>query len=148
MLTKYDQLNSDNLGALSTVLPTEADFPDLFVIVEDVVTKSGLSLVSISISPTTELTGTPSSATSAIPAPQLDPNVKTLDIALTIGNGQNYKQFKELLTTIEDSLRLFNVQALSFSPPDETRPGETNAGTVWTVNLRTFFLVTPDESPS
>ncbi len=146
MLTKYSQLNTERLATLKTILPTDANFPDLFVILEDLATKSGLTLVSVAISPTVEVSGAEGGA--AAPTAKLDPNVKTLDISVTVGNGQNYSQFKTLLTAIEDSLRIFNIQSLTFTLPNEAKPGEAVSGATWTLNLRTYYLVNSEASSS
>jgi Tfp pilus assembly protein PilO len=146
MLEQYDRLNQSGIGELSKVLPSKSDISDLFIIVEAVAEQSELRLVSISINPSTQA-GKTSAATStkggaAIKtAPALDPKLKALDVSVTVKGDGSYNEFKNFLVNIEDNLRFFNVQSITFTPKDEsTRTAGDTPSSQYSLNLITYYL--------
>lgn len=151
MLDRYNSLNQRNLEELDRVLPRQSDIADLFVIVEDLVNNSDLQLNNISINPA--LLSQPGSNQTDVntgsSAPVQDPillnaGLKTFDISINVSGGRSYEHFKEFITNLENSLRLFNIQSLTFTPAQSIQGGLgelTAQREAYTVNLRTFYFV-------
>lgn len=147
MLQRYDALDQTDLARFSRLLPTEADFPDLFVIVEDLVSSSDLELVSLSISPGSATTGTaPNGETNPYASLAQRGDLKVLNLSISVSGGQSYDHFKAFLEKIENSLRLFNVQSLTFSPAQATQASrmESTSNSGYSINLQTYYLASTD----
>ncbi|MFH0853743.1 MAG: hypothetical protein V1853_05050 [bacterium] len=152
MLDRYDDLNKRSLEELDQVLPKKSDIADLFVIVDDLVEQSDLQLNSIAIAPASlSQPGAASSQqsvnTGSTSAGQntllLNTGLKSFDISISVSGGRSYEHFKEFLTNIENSLRIFNVQSLNFNPAQalSRNPGElTEQKETYTINMRTFYF--------
>ena len=153
MLQLYSALNQTDLDRFNRLLPTEADFPDLFVIVEDLVSSSELELNSLSISPGSG-TSVTSGETGTAPSEPANPaaslaqrgDLKVLNLAVSVSGGKSYEHFKKFLQNIENSLRLFNIQSLTFAPAQSTQTGrlESTASSAYSINLQTYYLPSAD----
>lgn len=150
MLDRYKQINQTGLSELSTFLPPKPDIADLFIITEAIAEQSELSLTSISINPSAQVSdsATPAKNNASAasnqgktPASPLDPSLKALDLSLTVQGEGGYDEFKDFLVNIEDNLRFFNIQTLTFTPQDEssTSVGE-RPPSQYSVNLKTYYL--------
>lgn len=147
MLKKYDALNQSSLGDLEAVLPPKPDIAGLFVSAEALAAKSNLRLISLSVAPVAQAGSANTPAGKQPAAPVLDQNLKSLDVSMTVGGGGSYESFKTFLVNIEDSLRLFNIQSLTFTPPQEETAGKAAEATnTYVVNLRTFYLEVPESA--
>lgn len=143
--------------SINDFIPSDPDFPGLLLTVKNIVSKAGLTLDSISVAQG-GLTSVASGATAPIAAGKTGGtataqaatvggvSVKTQDVSITVSGGKSYDAFKNLLTTIESSRRLFDVVSLSFSTPSATtdtkNTSTTAATTSWTLILRTYYLPT------
>ncbi|USN53713.1 MAG: hypothetical protein H6760_00900 [Candidatus Nomurabacteria bacterium] len=146
MLDAYSTLNQNSLSELEGVLPTYEDIPDLFIIVEDLAKQSGLSLSSVSINPANLESESSAAGASTTSLSQLakSKNLKAFDISVTAINGTSYEDFKDFITNIENSNRLFDVRSMQFTPePRQSadRTSETSAATTpYSINLRTYYI--------
>lgn len=134
-------------------LPSDPDFPGLLLTVKNIITRMGLTLDSFAVAqggqtavaaaataPTAA--GTKTGATGAQAATTGGISVKTQDVTISVSGGTSYEAFKNLLTTIESSRRLFDVVSLSFSAAttDQARTEEAVASKSWNLVLRTYYL--------
>ena len=143
-LAKFDQINKEDIERLAKIIPRESGIAELFVVVEEMIKESGLSLNSISFSegqslseameraPTAEA---PSSAPGAR-AEAVSKNIYILDIALNISGGRDYKDLKILLETIEKSQRIMDINSISFNPPAQEAAQEISFG----LNVKTYYI--------
>lgn len=134
-------------------MPSDADFPGLLLTVKNIVAQSNLTLSSITIgqggqvavaagaATTPTVATTDGSAPSAQAATVGGINVKTQDITLTVSGGTSYAAFKNLLTNIESSRRLFDVVSVSFSTAlPAVGAKNATASTAWSLVLRSYYL--------
>lgn len=131
----YSKINQSEIERLKKILPSEADIAGLFASMQILTTKSGILLTSINIAEAAETAAsarTPSAAASAgdiddgegMPAAATatrttaaSGKIGKLNITLNLqGSENNYSDIKAFLTALENNLRLFDVNAVFFSP--------------------------------
>lgn len=150
---KYNDLNVQNTTALASFLPKEPDLPALFVQTEALAIAAGLQMENVNFSLPTQVgsQGQPASANterSATTAVQPAANttagssvvasngttaIKQLSVTFTASGGRGYSDLKKFLTTVESNSRLFDVQSLTYTPPqkDQTESYLINAVTYY-----------------
>lgn len=103
----YKKIDAGDLNKFNKFLPDTYAPEQLFGELEEIISKQGLLLSSISLTPPVE------TASSTLPA-----SVGSLSIDLSLG-AVDYRGLKNLLNTLETNLRLFDVTNVSFSPASE-----------------------------
>ena len=98
---------------MEKIIPQENDYEDLIVLVEDIVNKRGLVLNSISIE-SVEVVPTRRGSKTKEEEAELPENIKKVGFTATI-SGVNYKIIKDVISDFEKSLRLMDIQDVSFS---------------------------------
>ncbi|KPJ85506.1 hypothetical protein AMJ57_02905 [Parcubacteria bacterium SG8_24] len=100
----YSKLNPEHVQRLKRIVPDDADIPGLFVQIDNLARKRGMVLVSVDAV-------VDDKAASLV-------GVKPVRISVNIAGG-DYERFRLLLSDIELSLRLFDVQSIVFTPTSE-----------------------------
>jgi len=102
----YKKISDSELEKINLVLPSGADFPDIFTEIEALAEKDGVFLSAIDISkPVVKLDK----------KNKLPKDIKHLDISLSFSGG-DYETFKKLLDDFEYSIRTFDIKSISFTP--------------------------------
>lgn len=143
--------------SINDFIPSDPDFPGLILTIKNIVSKSGMTLDSINVAQggltpvasgatATSTSGKTGSTATAQAATVGGVSVKTQDVTISVSGGKSYEAFKNLLTTIESSRRLFDVVSLSFSTPssstDTKSTSTSTASASWSLILRTYYLPT------
>lgn len=144
---RYNQLNLENVELLAGLLPDRQQLPELFVQVEALALASNLRLDNVGFAEV----GTTSAATRAAapatgeggaaaaktpPAPQAAAvrsrqTLKKLSVTFSVSGGNGYSDLKKFLANVESSLRLLDVQSLSYTPGEDER---------YQINAITYYL--------
>lgn len=104
MAELYKKIDSGDLSKFNKLLPDFYAPEQLFGELEEIISKQGLIVGSISLNPPVE------TGSAALPA-----SVGRLSISLSLG-AIDYRGLKNLLNTLETNLRLLDVTKVSFSP--------------------------------
>jgi len=128
----FQSLEKIKIDKMFNILPTDKDIPSLFVQLEDIAQINGLSLTSIDMVEKEEITIIRSAEELE---KQLAPGIKQLQINLSMQNG-NYDKMKNFLSSIENNLRLFDIETLNFNKD----------ALEFDVNLITYYLITDEGS--
>lgn len=123
LMSVYKEKETE-IEKVSQILPEGKDIPGLLVQVESLAAQFGLILDSIDFSEI-EAQKQPQGAVEwreGASSPELgekktEPPYKTLSVALRITG--NYEAFKNFLLSLENNLRLIDVQTISFTPKGE-----------------------------
>lgn len=110
---KYHKINESEIEKLKKILPTDPEIAGLFIQLQDLAQKNNLLLANVSINETAPADESQANAAS----PDLD-QLKRLSISLNLisrGEG-SYEELKKFLTILESNLRVFDVQAVYFTP--------------------------------
>lgn len=128
LISKYEQLELDNLEKLSKMLPATQDIPAMFVQIEALALASGLKLNNVGFAQldASAVTRANSAAViaenddTAIPTPSAPTApkeaLKEMSVTFSVSGGQGYEHLKEFLTNLESSIRLLDVQSLTYAP--------------------------------
>ena len=119
LLANYRQINQVDVERLEKVLPTKNDIAGLFSQLQTLADEQQFSLASVNIDQEPE---------KLADQPDAD-RIKKLTLTITLV-GQPYPAFKALLDSIEDNLRLLDVNAVYFTP-------ETNN---YSLNVFTYYV--------
>ncbi len=144
-LAKFEKINEEDIDKLSKIIPSEKRIADLFVVVEDLVKKSGLTLDSIIFSEGQNLsevmlrTATINSPSNIVNAQttSVSKNIYILDIVLTVSGGNKYQDLKDLLGNIEKEQRIMDINSISFNP---ATGGSIIQDMKFGLNLRTYYF--------
>jgi hypothetical protein len=109
-------ISSDDQALLAYALPSEPDEPGLAIILRSLAAKSGVKMSSFDISP--------QAASGTTPA-----TVGQVSITMSL-DLVSYDRLKLVLTNIEDSLRIFDLENYAYSPA---------SGSV-SINFVTYYL--------
>ena len=123
----YDKINEKDIKRIENMTLTSSNYEELFRELETVILKRGLLLTFLEIN----LDVLESSPRKIIPKSQkidagLPDGIGKIRISMEI-IGVDYKSFKGLLATIENNLRLLDIEELTFSPAEKTVSFEINA---------------------
>lgn len=114
-LASMENIKGEDLRRLEMLLPANPDLPSLLVELNLIAEQAGwtISLVSFSSEQKeqTSLTSTLSQKTQILDVRK----ARTFTIKLNVSGSTEYKQFKELLSLFENSLRLINTQQFSYA---------------------------------
>jgi len=106
MKTALDSFNQDidseNKLRVSRIIPSDPDIPGLFVQIDAIASKNKMLLHSVD---------------TAVDEKNVTPlGRKSIRISISVEGG-DYNSFKQFLSDLERSLRLFDIQQVSFTPP-------------------------------
>lgn len=142
-LEEFDKINQADIEKIAKIIPSEKGLADLFVVMEDLIKKSGLALDSISFSEgqslnqTTAKTAASSTKEAQAKDTAVAKNINILNIALSVSGGREYKDLKVLLDNIEKEQRIMDIESITFNPPaDSSAAQEMNFG----LNLITYYF--------
>ncbi|MFH1171710.1 MAG: type 4a pilus biogenesis protein PilO [bacterium] len=136
---RYDQLNLADVKKLRQILPDKQGIPDLFVQVEAIAQAAGLTLQNAGFTDIGAAATTPtipavsteesetatanknSNKTSTAPESVILPKQKTLslrkmNVSFSVAGGTGYDDLKRFLANVESSVRLFDIQQVSYTP--------------------------------
>ena len=121
LVANYQKVSQEEIEKLKAILPEEKDIPGLFVQLQALAEEQGFLLASVSINEMSE----------NVIKNEAPSGLQKLNISLNlIGRGESsYDEVKGFLSALEYNLRLFDVNAVYFSPdsPD------------YTINLYTYY---------
>jgi hypothetical protein len=109
LAANYQEVNQTDIEKLKKILPEEKDIPGLFVQLQALAEEYNFLLVNVSINESAEAAQKKTGVG----------GIKKLSISLNLissGETGDYDELKEFLTTLEHNLRLFDVNAVYFSP--------------------------------
>lgn len=119
----YKKIKPADLQKFNGVLPDEYVKEKLFGEIEELITKQGLIVNTISVTKEGGAGATGAKPANASPVPdntrQDLASLGRINIDLSI-EMINYSAFKNLLRVLENNLRLFDISAVSFAPDSET----------------------------
>jgi len=121
LIANYQQLGQSDIVKLEQILPHKKDIPGLFVQLEEIAKENGMQLAGISINEVPDVTRIKDDGVIG------KMNITVNLIGETTGG---YRIVKDYLASVERSLRLFDVNAVYFSP------GSPN----YTVSLFTYYF--------
>lgn len=111
VVESYRLVSVQDSAKLQSVLPSSSDLPAMFIQVEAIALSAGLRLNNISF--TTTAPARRSGATTPQSAP---PGFQQLQVTFNVTGGRGYPSLKNFLATVESSVRLLDVQSISYSP--------------------------------
>ena len=121
LIANYQNISQTDIDRLKKILPKGKDIPGLFVQFQALAEENNLLLASVSINETPE----------TLIAKETAGTISKLDISLDLvgAGGSDYEGIKEFLASLENNLRLFDVNAVYFNPDS----------TVYSVDLFTYY---------
>ncbi len=135
----YDAITDVEFAKISQILPEGKDIPGLIVQLEALVRKNGLNITSIDISDVKDNVSRKDTAASATPA-----GLQELSINLVVTGG-TYNKFKELIKSIEQNVRLFDIISLGFTPLPDDESGQAPSDS-FGFNIKTYYISSPEET--
>jgi len=147
-LEKFEKINKKDINALSKIIPKKKQIPELFIILEDLVSHSALSLDSITFSEggglsqesnslSDSLNELPAAQAKIIKESSVSKNINMLNISLSISGGHDYDDLKTLLNDIEEEQRIMDISSLSFNPQSQ---GSIDSSMSFSLNLETYYI--------
>jgi Tfp pilus assembly protein PilO len=138
LVSKYEELQLDEVAKLKALLPTEAGIPDLFVQIEAIAIASKFELANVSFAePSAERTTQagaaatdeegltaktqPAAAPTAPSTPKAltGESIKKINVTFSVAGDGGYDSFKTFLSTVESSVRLLDIQSISYTPSED-----------------------------
>lgn len=111
LIANYKKINSQEVNKLKTLLPPGKDFAGLFVQLQGLAEENNFLLSSVNISEMPDQTPAAGQKKSANTVKKLSVNVNLIG-----GKTSGYENFKSFLASLEQNLRLFDVEAVYFTP--------------------------------
>lgn len=111
----YQVLNAQDIAKLQAVLPSSADLPAMFVEVEALALSSGLRLSNVSFLQAAAQRKA-AAGTTASAKPSVLAGIQQMQVNFTVTGGHGYANLKNFLATLESSVRILDVQSLSYTP--------------------------------
>jgi hypothetical protein len=135
LISSQRQISQTDLERLAVILPDQKDIAGLFIQLQQLAQNNNLLLASVNINEIAEVKPpVKSSKTSKKDEKPLPPTnePKKLDINLNLlgPTRVSYSEIKNFLADLENHLRLFDVNAVYFTPDLAA----------WSVNLYTYYL--------
>ncbi len=109
-LFAYSQIEAKHLEKINSVLPFKYNQEELFTELNQIVSKNGLILQSVSLNKESQVKGA---------ANYLAGKIKKIKINLNV-KGTDYNALKNFLFSLENNLKLMDVTNINFSPSGET----------------------------
>lgn len=111
----YNKISLGDLQKFNSVLPNDYVKESLFGELDEIITQNGFVVNSIAVNKVDDETKKDSENKNDKPAAMVSDKVSEINIELSL-SAINYFGFKKLLKVLENNLRLFNIEKLSFSP--------------------------------
>ncbi len=123
LLKKYNSFSQDDLDRLAKLLPDAVDNVKLIMDIDGIAGKYGMSLKSVSVkAPTTQKSGA------------LGKNEEPVgSISLSFSVSGPYKSFVNFLIDLESSLRIVDVETISFNSSDKD-------ANIYEMEVKTYWL--------
>lgn len=123
MVSKYHEVSALQTVQLEDIMPTKVDNSTLFRTLQALSQQAGMSVVSMALSKGTTLTtasgsaaaGTATNAAATGVITSSGGTVNTINVTLTMTGPGDYESYKRLLTTIEQSMRIFDLGSISYN---------------------------------
>lgn len=133
----YDVLNQQDIKKLEAMLPKKQDIPNMFVQVEAIAEASGMNLDSVGFTDlgTANQAGRTTAAattsedtenTNAAATPPTTPSsveprnpLRKMSVTFSVSGDNGYTALKGFLTNVESSVRMLDIQSLSYSPDSQ-----------------------------
>lgn len=129
LVAKYNAFDPALLGKLNTMLPTNPENMKLILELNSIAKQYGLALQNVKIED-----GSTDTQTTARPAGAA-PNTDIGTLRITFSASGPYVGFTNFIRTIERSLRVVDIDKISFSAIDEARQNYQ-----YTVGVKTYWL--------
>jgi hypothetical protein len=114
LLATYNGIDKKYIDKVNAIAPSIQNKEELFSELNYLISVNQLSLQSVSLSPIENYQDQGLMAIS--PAQQAIPNeIQMVNVSIAV-NGIDYESFKNLLTSLENNLRLIDVLSLNFAP--------------------------------
>lgn len=131
VVDKYTKANVQDAARLRAMAPAKPDLPAMFVQVDALARAAGLQLnnvnfANVSATPTGTAASTGGAATSAV--------LKQMAVTFSVSGGSGYASLKSFLGTLENSVRLLDVQSIAYAP------GKEGAAESYQVNAVAYYL--------
>lgn len=131
LLAVRNSFAPEDLEKMSKLLPDRIDNVRLIIDINGIAASYGMSIKNIKISAEEDVEGQISTVTVAVP--QL--KRRSLDFAFSVSG--SYTTFKSFLADLARSLRVLDLNGLSFTP---TAIGSTGDAYIYQVELKTYWL--------
>jgi hypothetical protein len=147
MVNKYHEVSAAQTVQLEDIMPTKVDNSALFRTLQALSQQAGMNVVSMALSKGTALTTTSGSTAAGTATNRATTTttassgtVRTINVTLTMTGPGDYETYKKLLTTIEQSMRIFDLGSISFNAAAAS--GTQNAEDMPSVSLelKTYYL--------
>lgn len=132
IVDKYAKANVQDVAKLRALAPSTPDLPAMFVQVEALARAAGLQLNNVNF--TGAAAAQPGSAKSASGEAAAGGLLKQMTATFSVSGGSGYASLKNFLATIESSVRLLDVQSISYAPSKE------GAAETYQINAVTYSL--------
>ena len=130
LVQKYNAIDPVNISKLATMLPANPQNVGLILELSAVANQYGLTLQNVKIDDSSAQTTTTNGTSSTTAT---NPNVGTLGIQFSLAGP--YNGFVNFLTTIERSLRIIDVNKVSFATT-----GSSGSNYQYSVGVNTYWL--------
>jgi hypothetical protein len=127
LLKRYNTFSSDNKAKLEDLLPDNVDNIRLVIDINNIATRNSITVKNLSVGDTQNSKNSKNTGAVAAAAS----TVGTVDLGFTVTS--DFDHFLKFLYDLEHSLRLIDIQKISFSV------GETGT-TDYSVTIRTYWL--------
>jgi len=113
----YNSISREDLEKIEFMLPAKKEHEELISQIEDIVAKQNLILISLDI---TEYGGDDKNQPAAQPAPEktTDKEIGKIKVNMEV-SAVNYFGMKNLLSVLENNLRILDITNISFAPDQE-----------------------------
>ncbi len=133
LLSKRNTFPTDDVQKIQEMLPDTVDNIRLIIDINNIAARHGLSLKNVQLGDVSS----GSSAGSATAVGQSGDPVGSVELGFTLSS--NYDDFRAFLADLEHSLRLINVEKITFKEtPNPT--GGTSDTTDYHIDIRTYWL--------
>jgi Tfp pilus assembly protein PilO len=140
---KFNSVSDDDLAVLDKLLPYEVDLPNLLVVMDSLITRSGLATEDIVVSTTIEEgnvafndTSVPSKEVARKKEDQIKEALRSTSLNVFVKG--SYDSFKEFLKKTEKILRLSEVEKIRLSSP-AVKENEFE-GSEFSVTVKSHFV--------
>ncbi len=151
MVDSYHEVSAAQPVKIEDIVPTKIDNSKLFLTLQALTQQAGMSVVSMALSKGTAVTGATTSAAAVAGTKGTSAStgaittssgtVKTINVTLSMTGPGDYESFKKLLTTIEQSMRIFDLGTISYVPLGTTVGTQAaQAQPMFSFELKTYYL--------
>lgn len=121
----YNSLNQSALQKLEGSLPQQDGLPSLFTQLESIVASQNLEIINLDASEASAV-----SQANIGESVNKDQGIKHINFTLQVKGIKTYEDLRAFLTSIEESVRIIDVQALQYQPQGEA----------YAFNMRAYYL--------